>query len=676
MIHPFSSAPAARLRIVAVGFHGLRSLLEEAAPAYSAVAEVSVLDKIYDDAVNVIASLRHSAGVDAVVSAGSNGSFLRDRLDLPVVLVKPDGFDVLQVLARAASRSRRIALVTYGSVPAELQRFNERFSLQLMMRSYTGEAEAEACVEDLAAQGIDTVVAPGLVVDLARAHGMEGMLLYSQGAVREAIAAAIDIATVARQEAARREKLNTILAQLRDGVIAVDPDEVVETVNPAMEKLLGIPASRLLGQQLSSVSGELSLTDTLRHGSSELEQVQQLNGRTAVVTRLPIIEQGRQTGAVLVCQDPVAIQRLDRNLRARNRPSTSHARYGLAHLVGESEALREVRRRAQRCARSAATVLVVGESGTGKELLAQGIHNASSRQSQPFVAINCAAFPEALLESELFGYVEGAFTGSSRGGKTGLFEAAHTGTIFLDEIGEMPLSLQTRLLRVLQEREVLRIGATVPTPVDLRVIAATHRDLAEQVREGRFRQDLYYRLNILVVHLPALRERHGDLPLLARHLAEKIALRLGDRRLADEALVQAIVTAGQNYSWPGNIRELENLIERILVFREPAAASGPLSKAELLEIAPELFVEGRHPVEGEHTGPAPAASPRSIVHANASGDRLPGSATGIEGERQRLMAALRESGGNRDEAAAMLGISRTTLWRRMRKLKVQAVAPG
>ena len=657
---PYPSLSSGRLRIVAVGFHGLRDLLEEAAPSYAGVAEVAVLDKIYDDAVQGIAALRQSMGVDAVVSAGSNGNFLRDHLDLPVVLVKPDGFDLLQGLARAAGKSRRIALVTYGALPPELLLFNERFSLRVDMRAYASEAEAEACVEELAGNGIDTVVAPGLVVDLARARGMEGLLLYSQGAVREAMAAAIDIARVARQEAARREKLSIILGQLKDGVVAVDPEERIETINPAMETLIGRPAEQLLGQRLSAVHGELSLAHTLRTGAPEVEQVQQVNGRTTVVSRLPILGQGRQTGAVLVCQDPVAIQRLDRSLRARSRPPQRHAKYSLANLVGESEALRSVRRRAQSCAQSSATVLVVGESGTGKELLAQGIHNASARHAQPFVAINCAAFPESLLESELFGYVEGAFTGSSRGGKIGLFEAAHTGTIFLDEIGEMPLSLQTRLLRVLQEREVLRIGATVPTPVDLRVIAATHRDLARQVREGLFRQDLYYRLNILGVRLPPLRERHGDLALLARHLAEKIALRLGDGRLADEALVMAVVEAGRHYAWPGNIRELENLIERIMVFREPAPGDRGISVDELREIAPELFA-GRD----------------SFGAGHGHGDEIR-AMSGVGGvidvesaERENLRAVLRESGGNREEAARLLGISRTTLWRRMRKLGME-----
>lgn len=661
-----SSYPASspRLNIAAVGFHGLRNLLEAAAPSYAGVAQVAVLDRIYDDAVRGIAELRASSGVDAVVAAGSNGQFLRDHLDIPVVLVKPDGFDLMQSLAGAALRSQRVALVTYGSPPPELQLFNERFSLGLEIRSYSTETEAQACVESLAGMGVDVVVAPGLVVDLARAQGMTGMLLYSQGAVREAMGAAIDIARVARQETARREKLNTILGQLKDGVVAVDPDERIEAVNPAMEAFIGLPAEQLLGRRLSAVQGELSLAHTLRTGASEVEQVQQVGGRTSVVTRLPIVEQGRRTGAVLVCQDPVVIQRLDRSLRTRSRPPMHHAKYGLVNLVGDSEALRSVKRRALSCAKSAATVLVVGESGTGKELLAQGIHNAGDRRAQPFIAINCAAFPESLLESELFGYVEGAFTGSSRGGKTGLFEAAHTGTIFLDEIGEMPLSLQTRLLRVLQEREVLRIGATVPTPVDLRVIAATHRDLSVQVSEGLFRQDLYYRLNILSVRLPSLRERQGDLPLLARHLAEKIALRLGTLTLADDALVQAVVDAGRHYAWPGNIRELENLIERIMVFREPGSQGRGFTQDELREIAPELF-EGRGAVSVADV--SDGASPLAV---REEGEQ---SASFFETdlravERRHLLNALAQAGGNRDEAARLLGVSRTTLWRRMKRL--------
>jgi len=365
---------------------------------------------------------------------------------------------------------------------------------------------------------------------------------------------------------------------------------------------------------------------------------------------MPIVEQGVQTGAVLTCQDPVSIQRVDRNLRARLQPRAAAARYALADLVGTSAALERAKALAASCARSHATVLVIGESGTGKELLAQGIHGASPRHRQPFVAINCAAFPEALLESELFGHEEGAFTGSRRGGKAGLFEAAHTGTIFLDEVGEMPVSLQTRLLRVLQEREIVRIGSTEPTPIDVRVIAATHRNLDTRLASGEFRADLYFRLNILRVDLPPLRERRDDVPVLAAHLLRKIvAQRAGmapPPATLTGPLVAALVEQAADYAWRGNVRELENFIERLVVYCDQLDRLAPVADpADALRgIAPELYA-----------GAAAAA---------AAAPDLAG--TGRGAERQRLIDVLQACGGDRARACARLGISRTTLWRKLK----------
>lgn len=646
----------ARLRMVAVGLHGLRSLLEDLAPQYQEQAEILVVDKAYGEAVEAVQALRREAEMDVVVSAGSNGNYLREHLDLPVVMVRPGGFDIMRSLAQSAGQAGRMAVVTYGDMPPELRDFVHGFALPIELRTYRSQADAQACVLELRRMGVDRVLAPGLVVDLAREQGMAGALLYSQGAVREALEGAIELARVARAEAARRERLNTILAQLRDGVVSVDGDERVETVNPAMEAWLGQPAQVLLGRRLSELHPELDLRPTLRSLDVQQDAVQQVGGRTAVVTRTPILEQGRLTGAVLVCQDPAAIQRMDRSLRSRSHQAVSrHARYELSDLVGDSALMQAVRRQARACAQSAATTLIIGESGTGKELLAQGIHSASARRAQPFVAVNCAAFPDSLLESELFGYVEGAFTGSSRGGKVGLFEAAHTGTLFLDEIGEMPLPLQTRLLRVLQEKEVLRIGAIEATPVDVRVIAATHRDLAAQVRQGLFRQDLFYRLNILVLHLPALRLRRQDLPGLVSHLAAKVAQRLGTGLAPDPGLLQALLQAGGSYDWPGNIRELENLIERVMVL---GVAQQDL-RPSLESIAPELLA----------TGPAQAVQELPVQEGPAARGAMPDD---LRAQRERseqayLARVLAQCGGSREQAAAKLGISRTTLWRKLRK---------
>ncbi len=614
-----------RPRIVAVGFHRLKQLLHEVAPEYAARARVDVLDRGFEEALAEIEAQRPQRPIDVLVAAGLHGDYLRSRVDLPVVMVKVGGYDLMGALARARALGRRIALVTFGEVRAEVELFSRLFGLDIVQRSYQSEEQAGACVDELRAAGVDVVVAPGLVADLAEAAGMTGLLLYSPDAVRQAIDDAIEVARTARIATAKRERLNTIIAQLRDGVVAVDSDERIEALNPPLERLLGAPRSQLLGRRLGDVAPELSLQRTLRDGVEDVDEVARLGGRTVVVSRRSIVERGVTTGAVLTCQDPASIQRAERNLRAR--VTVRGARWRLDDIVGDSAPMRETRRLAERYARSEATVLIVGESGTGKELFAQGLHAASRRAHQPFVAVNCAAFPESLLESELFGYDEGAFTGARKAGKVGLFEAAHRGTIFLDEIGEMPVSLQTRLLRVLQEREILRIGATEPIPIDVRVVAATHRALDERIAAGAFRRDLYYRLNILRLQLAPLRERLDDLPALAAHLFDKLAARAGG---APHALLVALLARAQGYAWPGNVRELENMIERVV-------GAGEASPALL----PEL-------------GAAAAPPARDLAMQRAAS------------EREAIARVLAECGGDRAAACARLGIGRTTLWRKLR----------
>ncbi|TAK82826.1 MAG: propionate catabolism operon regulatory protein PrpR [Aquabacterium sp.] len=657
---PASQPADGRPRLLAFGVRRLHSLLQELAPQYADRAAIEVLELGFGDAVAEVrtrlAHPRPGLQAEVLVAAGSNGAYLRSHLDLPVALVKVSGFDVMRALSHARRLTRRIAFITYQQAPEPWRSFDEVFGLDITHRTYRDEDDARACVQELKDQGIEAVVGPGLVADLASEAGLHGIFLYSDDAVREALDDAVEIARIGRIEAARRERLNTILGQLKDGVVAVDMQERIETLNPAMAHLLGADAGTLLGRRLSDVAPELSLATTLRDARTETEAIQRLGHRMLVTSRLPIVEQGVQTGAVLACQDPAAIQRADRHLRSQrtHQPRPTATRYGLDDIAGSSATIARARDLARRCAASDATVLVVGESGTGKELLAQGIHRASRRAAQPFIAVNCAAFPESLLESELFGYEEGAFTGSRRGGKAGLFEAAHTGTIFLDEVGEMPVPLQTRLLRVLQEREILRIGATEPTAIDVRVIAATHRDLAAEVEraDGSFRRDLYYRLNILRLSLPPLRERREDIAELAGTLLSKVAARLRIDPAGARPLVDALVEASTHYAWPGNVRELENLIERLVVAGDQALAGKRGARAALLDLAPELL----DAAPAAKTAPTP---PDTLRNHRA------------QEERERILAVLAECGGDRAAACARLGIGRTTLWR---KLKGQGAA--
>ena len=626
-------------RIVAVAVHRLKNLLQELAPGYASVARVEVLDRGFDDAVAELREPGRAQPIDVLVAAGSNGAYLRQHLDIPVVLVRVGGFDLMGALGRARNISTRIALVTHGAIPPDIEQFNSMFRLGVELRSYRTEEDARNCLRELRAKGIEVVVAPGLVTDLAETAGMSGIFLYSEAAVREALSDAVEVARLARIEAAKRDRLNTILGQLRDAVVAVDMDERIETLNPAMERLLARSAAELVGRKLSDVAPELSLLHTLREQRTDIDELQKLGSRALVTNRLPIVEQGAQTGAVLTCQDPDSIQRVDRHLRMQRNQRTTRLRYRLSDVVGSGAGIVQTKALAAQYARNDATVLIIGESGTGKELLAQGIHVESRRARQPFIAVNCAAVPESLLESELFGYEEGAFTGARKGGKIGLFEAAHTGTLFLDEVGEMPVSLQTRLLRVLQEREILRIGAIEPTRVDVRVIAATHRNLQDRIASGDFRRDLYYRLNILRLELPSLRDRLQDLPELAAHVLHKISQRI-DTNAATEAMVEKLVAAAATYSWPGNVRELENLIERIATL--PNGDDDPSDDAQLRHLVPEIF-----------------GSARDGLAVSSLADHR------SETELQVIHRVVAECGGDRTAASKRLGIGRTTLWRKL-----------
>ena len=621
-------------QLLIVASRGLAELVRSLMPEYASRFDVRLLDKPIAEAVRDAAELQRAGQLDVMLAAGQTGLRLRQALASPLVQIKVGGDDIMQALVRARRIGGQVAIVTRQDIGDEFDAMRPLLNLDVLQLKYRNDEQAQAMLQQLHLQGVSVVIGSAQVAHLAEQEGLIGVLIYSERCLRKAFDDAWELARVARIEEAKRERIGNLLHSLAEGVVAVDMAGRIQTLNPAMERLLDVSGEWAINQPLKQLAPELSLDAVLASGAPALEQVQQVAGRTLVVNRMPIVEQGQQTGAVLTFQDASNIQRADRKLRHQSRSSQFLARYRLADVLGESPVMRECIQLAQVFARTDSTVLIAGESGTGKELFAQGMHNASRRADGPFVAINCASFPETLLESELFGYEEGAFTGGRKGGKPGLIEAAHTGTLFLDEIGEMPASLQTRLLRVLQEREVLRLGSTEPTPVNVRVVAATHRDLRHLVEAGAFRADLFYRLNILNLRLPALRERAGDIQPLTLACAARVLTQLAS------ALDLAAFwnTCGAwlcQYSWPGNVRELENVVERLLVF---ATEMGVLDAGNVRMMAPELFgVPQRMMLDGQ--------------------------------DEMDLARALQVSKGNLGQVAKLLGISRTTLWRRLNAAK-------
>ena len=431
---------------------------------------------------------------------------------------------------------------------------------------------------------------------------------------------------------------NALLENMSDGLISINVDGIVTEINAKGGEIFGVNPTRVKGHHVEQIyNARFTLLQVLSEGVEYEDReiiIEKMGKKIYSSASLLRDEAGGIIGAVAVFREM-------NNRQPLKRATILHShRFTFDDIIGDSQALSAAKQWAKMAAASSSTVLIIGESGTGKELFAQSIHNASPRSDRQFIAINCAALPENLIESELFGYEEGTFTGAKRGGQAGKFEIADGGTIFLDEIGDMSLNVQAKLLRVIQEKRVARIGSAVEKQVDIRILAATHRDLFSEVEKGNFRQDLYYRMNVLEIRIPSLRERIEDLPALTRHLVDKISGRLN--RVAP-VIQHGFLHKIQAHSWPGNIRELENAIERALI----RAGQGALGEEHL-----------------DAVKPVPAAKENLVVEVRSM----------KEAEKALILDALSRYAGNIQKAAAKLGIGRNTLYRKMKEFEISSPA--
>lgn len=447
-------------------------------------------------------------------------------------------------------------------------------------------------------------------------------------------------------------ELGNMLQQAVDaldlGILVLAPTGRIMYYNKAYARLRSLAPGALLGHPVEALDRRRRVRELLRTGTLPPERATSDDRRVHQETIIPLWEGGRLRGVVVVVS-PIAVRAESGNDEGRRRalPPGSHdspwpARYTFADIIGHSPALVQARELARQAAQGGSSVLIVGESGTGKELFAHAVHTASPRHRRPFVPVDCSAIPRELLESELFGYAPGAFTGAAREGKAGKFELAQGGTIFLDEIGEMPLEMQAKLLRVLQERQLIRVGGVTSQSVTCSVIAATNRDLEALVAQGRFRRDLLYRLDVVRIEVPPLRERPEDIPLLVAHYWEHKGRDLGRAaQLSAEAL-----RVLESYPWPGNVRELVNVVERVLV-----ASVKPVIEPADLPAAVQAEGVGR-------VRRFPLFHLGTVVE---------------EAERRTLERALRQSQGNRNKAAQLVGLSRASFYR---KLKAYGLLQG
>lgn len=451
--------------------------------------------------------------------------------------------------------------------------------------------------------------------------------------------------------------LLTHFAEMCEGAIIVDKYARIVWMNEHYPRRLGLKnPDKAIGQPVEKVIPSSLMREVVETGRPIMLDMMQFSEDYFVVMRLPLHNDvGDIIGGIglMLLDDarylaPIVSRynQLHTELTtARQQLAQARsAKYTLSSLVSQSAALTTIKSQARRAARTTAPILIQGETGTGKELLAQAIHNASPRADKPFVAVNIAAIPESLLEAEFFGSVAGAYTGAERKGRQGKFKLAQGGTLFLDEIGDMPITLQAKLLRVLQEGEYEALGSDQLVQADVRIIAATSRDLANEVKQGRFRADLYYRLNVVLLVMPPLRERLDDLPILTEHLLETLSQQLGVAlcELSTEALEYL-----SHYDWPGNVRELRNILERAVLMSDNYTLT-------IDEIKPHLPI----------TPKVTSVSTTSTI--NTSGITL--NQVLAQAERQAIQQALAECAGNKAKAATLLGISRTALYEKLKVL--------
>jgi len=442
--------------------------------------------------------------------------------------------------------------------------------------------------------------------------------------------------------------LNTIMDATNDCFVYVNKDGIVEMLSKAYAEFLQVDKEKSIGRHVRDVIENTRMDIVIKTGKPEIAQMQEIRGRNMIATRIPVFVGGKVVGAV----GKVLFRNVDElnslyteinkiekelNLYRDEFQKANTAKYALESIIGDSKVMKELKEITKKVSNTNSNVLILGDSGTGKELFAHAIHTYSKRKEAPFIKVNCGAIPYELIESELFGYEEGSFTGAKKGGKIGKFKAADGGTIFLDEVADLPMNMQVKLLRVLQDREIERIGSTVTEKVDVRVVAATNKNLEEMVDLGTFRLDLFYRLNVVNIKIPPLNERKEDIPVLANYLLNKISKR---ERIYVKGISSKAMEFLEAYNWPGNVRELENIIERAVNFLDDD------TKVMTKHLPPKI------------TGMLGIESVRSLKE------------TMEKVEKEVLINSLILSKGNKKEAAHSLGISRTTFYEKLGKYNI------
>lgn len=584
---------------------------------------------------------------DAIIARGYSAKQLKAMYpQIPTIDLAISGYDIIQTVTECEREyhPRKIALCGVFGKLYEATDVCRLLGIEIEIYSPDKYQDLEENVRRAVASGCDVIIGGYSSSTYAKKFHMPfHMLSTGEATIYQTLNEAIRTVEEIHKERVVSETYKTIIYASKDGIMYVDDQGIIRVRNRVVRRMNNNES--LFHKSLKETFPFLYRTfaEVLGSGQEVDGQIHALPGTNLTVSAAfsPVIVNQTISGVVITMVDITQVQKLENQIRRTLSEKGLRAKYTFDDIIHESDVIEKTIDIARRYALSESNIILVGETGTGKELFAQSIHNASARKNGPFVAINCAALPENLLESELFGYVEGAFTGTAKGGKMGLFEQAHGGTLFLDEIGEISMSIQTKLLRVLQEREVRRIGDNKVISVNVRIISATNKSINRLTEQGLFRKDLAYRLDVLRIFLPPLRQRGRDVEILFLHLLKQQGK--ANQRPLPEINLNALSVL-QEYPFNGNIRELSNIVERASVL----CSDGVIRREDILHALYPQDLEEPLALDPMQNHPDPD------LH-----------------EKDRILRALLECDGNKGRAAGLLGMDRSTLWRKLKKYDIK-----
>jgi propionate catabolism operon transcriptional regulator len=588
-------------------------------------------------------------GIEVLIGRRGTAHLLRENLNIPVLSLPQSSLNVLKSIREASKIGRRVFMPSFRDLRPIAEVVKEFMDVDFAQDIYTDSASLRQIIASAACAGYEVAVGGASTLRFAAEFGLKFTeLMTSEEEVTETVENARSVALSQREQLAEARRYQSIIDATSDGIIATDPAGRVTTINRAAARMLEVNGNSLAGTPVARLIPHTAIARVLQSSAAVFDAIERIRDEMFIFNHTPVMLDGELLGVVSSFREAAHVMKSENRVR-RTLAKGFVARYVVGDLIHRNSEMSRVVELSREFAKTDSCILITGETGTGKEIVAQSIHNLSRRSPRPFVSVHCSALTEQLLENELFGHEEGAFTGSKKGGKPGLFELAHQGTIFLDEIDSTTFSVQLRLLRVLQEKEVMRVGGDHKIPIDVRVIAAAGKDLWQAVQEGIFRKDLFFRLNVLRITIPPLRQRKEDIEGLLQHFLAHYSKKYG---IAACPLPPAYLRRLCDYAWPGNVRQLKHFTEQVVLNQSFECGADALESLyrQLL-----LIAEG----------------PQSAPQADADRRFPPTPARRSDVSAERVAEALQRARFNKTRAAALLGVGRTTLWRKMKEFNLE-----